>query len=310
MKNQSFRWVLPACFVLFAVPNLAFSQGALDRLGNLLDRLESRVQPDAPANLRPYLGAVLDEPKNTIGLAAGVVVVEVNPGGPAEAAGLREGDLVTKIDSLPVSTLERVSQVLATKKPYELLDIEVNRNGLAKSLSVQLTTEPTRAELPRPTPPPTAPADNRPRKLGIRVIGMTDALRVQSGTTVRRGAFVESVTPGGVGDVAGIIAGSVIVSFNGRRVDGPQDLISLVNDSPWETPVPVNFYVGNQIQNGNVVFGGSSQLPSPLPVPPASSTNPLPQPNELEMMRKRIESLEIEVRQLREEVNKLRNTDL
>ena len=61
--------------------------------------------------------------------AFGVVVGPVKPGGPAEAAGLREGDVLIGIGSYTLQNLAQLQGVVAAKRPGDSIDLHVWRAG-------------------------------------------------------------------------------------------------------------------------------------------------------------------------------------
>jgi putative serine protease PepD len=87
---------------------------------------------------RPYLGL------STGPSTAGAAVVQAVPGGPAARAGLRAGDVVTKLDGGRISDPADVAAAIADRKPGDRVDIEVRRNGQSVQLDVELGTRPAR----------------------------------------------------------------------------------------------------------------------------------------------------------------------
>lgn len=67
----------------------------------------------------------------------GLSVVHIEPGSPADLAGLREGDVITRIDSSSPATSHRYFQTLKGKRPGESLALQVLRG--TKSLGVIIT---------------------------------------------------------------------------------------------------------------------------------------------------------------------------
>ena len=51
----------------------------------------------------------------------GLEVLKVLPDSPAEKAGLKKGDILYRLDGIPVSSLEEVHQAIATKMVHELI---------------------------------------------------------------------------------------------------------------------------------------------------------------------------------------------
>ncbi|WP_406380994.1 S1C family serine protease [Streptomyces sp. NBC_01618] len=71
-------------------------------------------------------------------LPAGVALVSVTKGGAAEKAGLRAGDIITKIGDQPVMTITSLSQALASDKPGQKVGVTYLRNGAEKTAQVTL----------------------------------------------------------------------------------------------------------------------------------------------------------------------------
>ncbi len=110
----------------FAVPaNLALSVAS--------DLIESG------AVSRGYLGVILATPEagSAMDDVKGALVTGVQPGSPAEAAGLREGDVVVAIDGKPVESPNALRLAVAQKKPGALAELVYVRDG--RRLSVEAT---------------------------------------------------------------------------------------------------------------------------------------------------------------------------
>ena len=93
---------------------------------------------------------------------------KINPGGPAEQAGLRGGsggevfqgapfarggDVITKIGDTPIENADDLSDAIARFKPGETADVEIHRGGKTQTVKVKLGERPlgnpVRAELSR-----------------------------------------------------------------------------------------------------------------------------------------------------------------
>jgi putative serine protease PepD len=75
---------------------------------------------------------------------AGAIVASVVPSGPADAAGLQTGDVVTSVDGKSVREPNDVSDAVAGHDPGETIRLEVERGGAQATLSVRLGTRPER----------------------------------------------------------------------------------------------------------------------------------------------------------------------
>ncbi|AXE77527.1 S1C family serine protease [Streptomyces atratus] len=69
---------------------------------------------------------------------AGVALVGVTKGGAADKAGLRVGDVITKVGDLPVPTITSLAEALASDKPGEKVTVTYLRNGAEKTAQVTL----------------------------------------------------------------------------------------------------------------------------------------------------------------------------
>ncbi|MFJ3702042.1 MULTISPECIES: S1C family serine protease [Streptomyces] len=69
---------------------------------------------------------------------AGVAIVSVQKGGAAEKAGLRAGDIITRIGDDRVTTITSLSEALAGDKPGEKVEVTYTRGDAAKSAEVTL----------------------------------------------------------------------------------------------------------------------------------------------------------------------------
>ena len=85
---------------------------------------------------RPYLGV------STAAGAAGVEIQEVTPGGPAQRAGLRSGDVVISVDGRTVSEPDDITGALERSEPGDSVTVEVERNGGRQEFDITLGTRP------------------------------------------------------------------------------------------------------------------------------------------------------------------------
>ncbi|MEE4541670.1 trypsin-like peptidase domain-containing protein [Streptomyces sp. V4-01] len=69
---------------------------------------------------------------------AGVAVVSVTKGGAADKAGLRAGDVITKVGDAPVTTVQSLTEALAADKPGQQVTVVYARDGSRKTAQVTL----------------------------------------------------------------------------------------------------------------------------------------------------------------------------
>jgi len=93
-------------------------------------------------------------------VTAGVLLVEVVPGSPADKAGLKGGDtqviidgqtymlggdVVTKVDGTPVDSADDVRAAVRAKKPGDSVSLEIHRQKETKIVTVELGRQPAQA---------------------------------------------------------------------------------------------------------------------------------------------------------------------
>ena len=70
--------------------------------------------------------------------AKGVLVVQVQPGSPAENVGLQPGDVITEFDAKPVTSSSGLVAQVRGKKPDDKVAIAWRRGDVVKQGTVQL----------------------------------------------------------------------------------------------------------------------------------------------------------------------------
>jgi S1-C subfamily serine protease len=76
----------------------------------------------------------------------GVLIVGVQESSPAQKAGVRAGDIIQSIDSIEIKTTDEVQERVEASAVGAVLELEVNRNGVARRLEVRLGAFPVEGE--------------------------------------------------------------------------------------------------------------------------------------------------------------------
>ena len=203
----------------FAVPiNIA-----KDIMGQL--RTKGRV---ARGYLGISLGEITPELQEAWNLAddKGALVQEVLPGLPAEAAGVKRGDVIVAVDGKRMDTVDEVVRAVSSKEPGAALKLTVLRNGKEVTLTAKLAD---RAEARGLTPgaegEPGAPSEEQnEKKLGLSVDDLDPRVLQQLGLPQSTtGVYITHVTEGSEAFDKGLSEGVVITEVNRTAVKSVAD---------------------------------------------------------------------------------------
>jgi serine protease Do len=163
------------------------------------------------------------------GFKNGVLVQEVQPGGPADKAGLKAGDIIVSIDGRPIKDGDDLVNEIASRRPGSTIRLGYNRDGKPQDTTVTIGDRDTVfADLNNPQPESTD--DNGggvgEAKLGIVVQEAPPEMVKQIHTS---GVIVESVRPGSFADLQGLSIGLVITHINRQPTPGKDQFDAVVS---------------------------------------------------------------------------------
>ena len=175
--------------------------------------------------VRSWLGArtqpVTPEIARSVGLSSpqGALVADIWPGGPADLAGLKSGDIILTVNGRPAADPAAVSFAVGAARPGESLALSVRRNEQVIKASL------------RPEPPPAKPArdewlvDGRNPFQGATVVNVSPAVAEELGVDAfsSRGVLVINISRGFAMN-AGLRPGDVVRRVNGREIGTVADL--------------------------------------------------------------------------------------
>ena len=150
----------------------------------------------------------------------GALIGNVEKGGPADKAGLQQGDIILKYNGRAIDRHAQLPPLVADSQPGSRAELDLWRKGREQRLSVTL------GELSEPA---VAAADEPAAggRLGLAVRPLTPEERRDA--EVGSGVVVESVS--GAAERAGIQPGDVILSLNGTPVKDVAQLRALAEKS-------------------------------------------------------------------------------
>jgi serine protease Do len=201
----------------FAIPSNMVQQ--------VVDQLRSRGKV-----VRGWLGVGIQEV--TTELAAkfgiketdGVLVNDVFENEPAARAGLKPGDIISKVDKRRVETPTGLSRIVAGLAPGSKVEVEIIRNGDRRQLVVDLgerKEDAVVAAIPSPAPMPEV-------KLGLNVQDLTPDLAEKFKIKDQKGVLISKVEAGSTAHEQGLREGDLIKEVNRQTVTNADEFKTAV----------------------------------------------------------------------------------
>lgn len=164
----------------------------------------------------------------------GVAISGVTPGGAADKAGLKQGDVILQVNGKATNDMNSLRNTIAGMSPGTDITLTIARDGNQQQVHVKLgelgeTASAGGVEGGGPGVTPT---------LGVGVVPLTPELASQLG--LRRGTqgvVVQSVDPDGPAAQVGIQAGDVIQEVNRQPVRSPADMRAALQKSGNRPPL-------------------------------------------------------------------------
>jgi serine protease Do len=187
---------------------------------------------------RGWLGVqiqpVSEEIAASLGLSEvrGVLVADVIAGTPAEAAGIKSGDVILEAAGERMEDYRDLTTLIAGIDAGTRIKLEVFRGGQTRMIPVTI------GEMPREDLAQTAtddePAGDEPR-IGLYLAPLTPELRAERGLEAdAQGVVVAQVAPGSPAQAAGIKAGSLISMVGQQAVTKPSQVVEAVQQAAAE----------------------------------------------------------------------------
>jgi serine protease Do len=197
---------------------------------------------------RGYLGVMIQDINPSLATEFnlkndnGALVGDVVPGGPADKAGLKSGDVIEKFDGKPVTDSRHLKIEVARVAPGEKVPVEILRDGSDKTLEVRVKELPgsdTVAENGG------SDSDKSDTLQGVAVTDLDSQAREQfhiPGTV--KGAVVTQVDPNSAAAEAGLKTGDVIMEINRHEVASADDAVRLTEHAKERTTL-LHVWSGN-----------------------------------------------------------------
>jgi serine protease Do len=146
--------------------------------------------------------------------------VGVDPGSPAERAGVREGDGVLSAGGRRVLSAVDWEGRRLDWRVDEVVELELERGGRPVEIAIQAAGDPLAA------------APESPAPLGLRLTPLTPVLRSYLGARAESGLLVTGVAPGSPAQNIGLQPGDVLLAVDGERVATVEEAAARLRELP------------------------------------------------------------------------------
>lgn len=198
---------------------------------------------------RGYLGVVIQNVDarlaRRLGMdrIMGVYVNDVRERGSAGQAGIQEGDVVLSIDGRAVNASNELQSTVAQKRPGEVIEVTVWRDGQVRPFDVELLGRDSPAyerwfaelqrdpeQIPEEVPPPPSEQDNifEVGEWGIGLRGLKP--RERNAFETPNGTYVAYVERGSLAAEAGLPRDVALVEIAGEAIESTDQAISLLQE--------------------------------------------------------------------------------
>jgi serine protease Do len=157
---------------------------------------------------------------------SGLFVNDLVTGGGAEQAGIRKGDIITKVDGTTIYESSDLQEKVGRLQPGDKVKLTVLRDGATKEIAVTLKGE---AAPVNKVAAHSKSAEELYNKLGASFKPLTP--QEKGKMHVNSGVVVTQVRSGGFFDETDIPVGSVITSINKQAINGVADIDKAITNT-------------------------------------------------------------------------------
>ena len=201
----------------FAIP--------VDQVKGIISQLKSDGEVT-----RGWLGVTIQDLKGDLaeyyGIdgKSGVMVADVVAGDPADKAGIKPKDIITKVNGKKIATSRDLTNLAARLGVGDTAKVTILRDGKQKTLLVKIGKRPLTMA---------AVSQNHPKQkegdYGIEVTELTPEIARRFNINETAGVFVVGVAPDSKADAAGIQKGDLIIEINRADVTSVKDFKNLID---------------------------------------------------------------------------------
>ena len=147
----------------------------------------------------------------------GALVAQVNPGSPAEKAGIEQGDIILEFDGKKISEANDLPRIVASTPVGKMTTLRLSREGKVIDRSLKVGEMNEKEEI--------AKASSSHKSLGVAVQNLTPEIAQELGLKNATGVVVTQVEPGSPAAEGGLQEGDVIREVNRKPIKNTEDFV-------------------------------------------------------------------------------------
>ena len=159
--------------------------------------------------------------KTNLKTGDGVYLIEVAEKGGAEDAGLRSGDIISKVDNTAISSYYDLSFAVGSKRPGDKVAVTYTRNGKQNTVNVVLKDQKGGTSL-------RSKADlSVTEKIGAEFEPLNEKFKTDYG--LNSGVIARNIVEGGELERIGVYDNYIIIEVNGKPVNSQKDVEKILD---------------------------------------------------------------------------------
>ncbi|SHO43033.1 DegQ family serine endoprotease [Desulfopila aestuarii] len=215
---------------------------------NMVKNIEEQLK-NAGKVTRGWLGVVIQNVDENLarsfGLdkAEGILVSEVQPGSPADKSGVKQGDVIVRLNGTTLKDVADLRNRVALMSPDSSAKLDVIRNG--KDVSVQVNIGERPNDISQSSTDTPEGSGSALEQFGLTFQNLTPELAERLGYDDKQGVVISQVEPGSPASSAGLMPGQLIEEVNKKAVHNVKELKQAMEKSDDQKRLLLRVRSGN-----------------------------------------------------------------
>lgn len=216
---------------------------------NMVKAIQDQLKESGKVT-RGWLGVVIQDVDENLaqsfGLkkAEGILVSEVQAGSPAEKAGVKQGDVILRLNGAELANTAELRNKVALLLPGSNAEVDIIRDGQNQTVSIKIGERPTKPGEVAVTEDGKSSLD----QFGLAFQNLTPELSERFGYQDKQGVLVSHVEPGSPAASAGMRPGQLVEELNKKPVSSLEELEREISGSQDPKRLLLRVNTGNYSQ--------------------------------------------------------------